>query len=136
LVNTFNYVNPTIYYSLYSTNKEWRKKWMPAAMDTADALAILKDYQDFSKKIIKIHYPFIANENDSEEDINNVCSAIDKAKLNCEFNLVRYNPASPDQGVESSQTVIDSNLMVKYKLFRELAKTFLQVAVCSCNLKN
>jgi len=34
LVDVFGYVNPTIYYSIYSTNPEWRKKWMPAAMDT------------------------------------------------------------------------------------------------------
>lgn len=112
LVTTFNYVNPTIYYSLYSTDKEWRKKWMPAAMDTTDALNLLKDYQDFSKKIIKIHYPFIAGENDSVEEINNVCDAIEKVKLNCEFNLVRYNPASPDQGIESSQEVIARNIEI------------------------
>lgn len=81
LVKTFNYVSPTIYYSLYSTNKEWRKKWMPAAMDVDNALELLKEYQSFSKKVIKIHYPFIENENDSIEDINNVCDAINKIKL-------------------------------------------------------
>jgi adenine C2-methylase RlmN of 23S rRNA A2503 and tRNA A37 len=110
LVNTFNYINPTIYYSLYSTNLEWRKKWMPAAMDPATALLMLKEYQDFSKKIVKIHYPFIAGENDSEEEVNNVCDAITKNNLICEFNLVRYNPADVTQGVESSEEVISRNI--------------------------
>lgn len=110
LVDTFHYLNPTIYYSLYSTNPEWRKKWMPAAMNVDDALSMLKEYQDFSKKMTKIHYAFIAGENDSEEEINNICDAVDRTQLHCEFNLVRYNPASPDQGVESSEEVIKRDI--------------------------
>lgn len=112
LVQTFNYISPTIYYSLYSTNLEWRSKWMPAAMDPNLALSMLKEYQDFSKKIVKIHYPFIAGENDSVEEVNNVCDAIDRANLNCEFNLVRYNPADATQGVESSEEVLNRNVEI------------------------
>lgn len=110
LVDIFHYSNPTIYYSLYSTNPVWRKKWMPGAMEVSKALEMLAEYQDFSKKIIKIHFPFIAGENDSPEDINSMCDAIDKTGLVCEFNLVRYNPASEDQGVESSELVIGQNI--------------------------
>lgn len=110
LIDVFHYVNPTIYYSLYSTNQTWRDKWMPAALPVDEAVARLKEYQSFSKKIIKIHYTFIAGENDSEEDINASCDVLEKYNLICEFNLVRYNPASPEQGVESSQEVINRNL--------------------------
>lgn len=112
LVHTFNYVNPTIYYSLYSMNREWRSKWMPAAMEVEDALLLLKEYQDFSKKMTKIHYAFIAGQNDSEEEINLICDAIQRVKMHCEFNLVRYNPASPDQGVESSEEIIQRNIII------------------------
>ncbi|MGE3320513.1 MAG: hypothetical protein AB7I18_14580 [Candidatus Berkiella sp.] len=112
LPDIFNYVNPTIYYSMYSTNKEWRTKWMPAAMDVDEALSLLKEYQDFSKKIIKIHYAFIAGENDSVDSVHGVCNALDRHQLNCEFNLVRYNPASPDQGTESSEEVINRNIEI------------------------
>lgn len=118
LVKTFNYVSPTIYYSIYSTNMDWRKVWMPAAMEPNEALAMLKEYQDFSKKTIKIHYPFIAGENDSVKDVTDVCDAIDKAGLNCEFNLVRYNPASSAQGVESSEEVIARNIGIISNRFR------------------
>ena len=118
LPNVFNYINPTIYYSLYSTNPEWRAKWIPAAMGADKALDMLKEYQDFSKKIIKIHYAFIAGENDSEQEINNVCDAIDKVNLNCEFNLVRYNPAAPEQGVESSEEVIQRNIDILRNRFK------------------
>lgn len=110
LVDVFHYVNPTIYYSLYSTNQTWRDKWMPAALPVDEAVARLKEYQTFSKKIIKIHYTFIAGENDSEEDINASCDVLEKYNLICEFNLVRYNPASPSQGVESSTEIINRNL--------------------------
>lgn len=118
LSDTFSYINPTIYYSLYSTNVEWRKKWMPAAMNVNEALNILKEYQDFSKKIIKIHFPFIANENDSEDDVNKMCDVIDESGLYCEFNLVRYNPASSAQGTESSEEVIKRNIEIISNRFR------------------
>lgn len=122
LVNTFNYINPTIYYSLYSTNLEWRKKWMPAAMDPNTALEMLKEYQNFSKKLVKIHFPFIENENDSVDEVNAMCDAIEKVGLICEFNLVRYNPAAPDQGVESSEDVIARNIDILTNRFRFQSK--------------
>lgn len=118
LVDVFNYVTPTIYYSLYSTSPEWRQKWMPAAMEVDEALRMLKEYQDFSKKIAKLHYAFIAGENDSVEEVNSICDAVEKHNLICEFNLVRYNPASPDQGVESSADIIARNIGIISDRFR------------------
>lgn len=118
LVDVFHYINPTIYYSLYSTKPEWRKKWMPGAMEVNKALEMLAEYQDFSKKIVKIHFPFIAGENDSVEDMQQMCDVIDQAGLICEFNLVRYNPASEDQGVESSEEVISRNIRILMDNFK------------------
>lgn len=51
LNDVFHYVNPTIYYSLYSTNQTWRDKWMPAALPVEESVIRLKEYQEFSKKI-------------------------------------------------------------------------------------
>jgi 23S rRNA (adenine2503-C2)-methyltransferase len=110
LTEVFNYVTPTIYYSLYSTRPEWREEWMPAAMNVGDALRILKEYQDFSKKIVKIHFPFIAGENDSVEEVTSICDEIETVGLISEFNLVRYNPASSEQGTESSDEIIERNI--------------------------
>jgi adenine C2-methylase RlmN of 23S rRNA A2503 and tRNA A37 len=118
LTEIFNYITPTIYYSLYSINYEWRKKWMPSAMPYDEALLMLKDYQDFSKKIIKIHFPFIADQNDSIEDVTNICDAIDNIGLICDFNLVRYNPASSSQGLESSKEVIQRNIDILSQRFK------------------
>ena len=118
LTDIFQYINPTIYYSIYSTSPEWRQKWMPAAMEPNEALRMLKEYQDFSKKIVKLHYAFIAGENDSAEEVNSICDVVEKHNLICEFNLVRYNPASPDQGIESSDEIIARNIGIISNRFR------------------
>ncbi len=110
LTDPFGYIHPTIYYSLYSTRESFRKKWMPGAMPVEEALEKLKRYQEFSKKTVKIHFPFIAGENDSQEDVSDMCDAILMSGLRTDFNLVRYNPASPEQGEESSPEVLKARL--------------------------
>lgn len=110
LSDVFKTITPTIYYSLYSTNLDFRKIWLPNAIDLSDSLKILKEYQDFTKKIIKIHFPFIKDENDSLEDLKDMCNELYKNKLLCEFNLVRYNSFSKEQGEESEEWVINRNL--------------------------
>lgn len=110
LTDIFQIITPTMYYSLYSVNEDFRKKWIPAAMPVGQALDLLKDYQDMTKKIVKIHFAFIKGENDSPSDLNKMCFEIKKRKLLCEFNLVRYNPFSPIQGEESDEDTISENL--------------------------
>lgn len=109
LIDVFKIVTPTIYYSLYSIAEPFRRKWMPAALPVDSALYMLKEYQQATKKIIKIHYAFIKDENDGMYDVIDVCDAIDDHKLAVEFNIVRYNPFSPEQGAESSEAVIERN---------------------------
>ena len=112
LSKAFKIIHPTVYYSLYSTRDEFRKKWMPQAMPLDQALEMLKDYQVISKKTIKIHHCFIEGENDSEGDVIDMIFKLQEHGLtdNTEFNLVRYNPYSPVQGKESSEEVINRNM--------------------------
>jgi 23S rRNA (adenine2503-C2)-methyltransferase len=112
LIDVFPTMAPTLYYSLYSVRPEFRAKWMPGAMPVDEALRRLKEYQDFSKKIVKIHFPFIAGENDSADDVQAMAAALDAVGLLCEFNVVRYNPASPAQGTESPEHVIRNNVEI------------------------
>ena len=112
LVDIFPLTQPTIYYSLYSMDPAFRKKWVPASMNPMEALDQLKEYQNLTKKIIKIHFAFIAGENDSIESIQEMCNELNKRNLICEFNLVRYNPFSPDQGSESSEEVLQKLMEV------------------------
>lgn len=112
LRQVFRVVHPTIYYSLYSVREDFRKKWMPQAMPVDEALAMLREYQEFSKKKIKIHHCFIAGENDGESDVMAMLAALERHSLEVEFNLVRYNPYSEIQGAESSDAVIARNLNI------------------------
>jgi len=110
LTDIFRIVHPTIYYSLYSANPEFREKWMPRAMRLDSALELLANYQQYSKKRIKIHHCFIRGVNDSVEELDRWLDALLSYDLDWDFNLVRYNPWSAVQGEESPEDVIAFNL--------------------------
>ncbi len=95
LVDLFPLVHPKIYYSLYSVNPEFRKKWMPGAMEVDRAMMLLKEYQEFTEKPITIHYSLIKGENDDYDDAYSVIDLLEHYNLTVNINLVRYN--SPDQ---------------------------------------
>lgn len=109
LADIFKIITPTIYYSMYSVRNEFRQKWVPMAMPVNEALQQLKDYQSVTKKLVKIHFAFIKGQNDSHDDVRMLCDAIDNCGLSYEFNLVRYNPFSAVQGVESDEDTIWKN---------------------------
>ncbi len=92
---------PTIYYSLYSMNQEWRDKWLPGAMPPDQALGELKKYQDITQKIVYIHGAFIKDENDSYDSVQSMIDCIKARDLIIKWNIVRYNPFSPVEGEES-----------------------------------
>lgn len=101
LVDCFPIITPTIYYSIYSIDRSFRNKWLPAAMPVELALDKLAEYQQVTKKIIKFHGAFIRDENDREKDVESMISTIQRHGIIGEFNIVRYNPFSKEQGVES-----------------------------------
>lgn len=101
LDHTFQGINPTIYYSLYSMNENFRKKWLPGAMPAEDALDKLKEYQESTKKIIKLHWAFIEGENDDYDDLKAIAKAVNDRNLVVDYNIVRYNPYDESYGKES-----------------------------------
>lgn len=106
---------PTIYYSLYSMDPAFRKRWLPKAMKPHDALRELALIQQFIGMNLVIHHCLIEGENDKETDATDIGLAVTKHKLKARFNLVRYNPYSEAQGKEPS-----SEVFVPY--FQELAR--------------
>jgi len=109
LVDRFLPVQPDLYYSIYSTNSVFKSKWMPNAMEPEMAIKLLADYQNYSKKIIKLHWPFIKNENDSEKDVLDIIKIVNDYKLRVDVNIVMYNPYSDKHGEESDITTIYRN---------------------------
>ncbi len=109
LAETFDRYPPEIYYSLYSMNAEFRQRWLPKALPVADALDRLAEWQRHSYKIVKIHYAFIAGENDSEADVHAVCDALIERGLYVHVNIVRYNPPNERCGEEPAEDVLQRN---------------------------
>jgi adenine C2-methylase RlmN of 23S rRNA A2503 and tRNA A37 len=111
LVERFQVQHPEFYYSLYSMNHEWRQRWMPRAMRPDVALDMLKEWQEATNKIPKIHYAFIDGENDSAEDVSMVCRELRNRRLRANFNIVRYNP--PDESSAESRNLDDCVWLLK-----------------------
>lgn len=101
---------PEIYYSIYSVRDSFRKTMMPAAMPVKEALGMLKKYHDETKKVVRLHWSFIRDKNDSKEDVLLMCDEILSSKLIAEVRIVRYNPYGPEYGEESPWPTIERNL--------------------------
>src|SRR5262249_24088913 len=67
--------HPEIYYSIYSVSEHFRRRWLPKALPVEEALDRLVSWQRSTYKICKIHYAFIAGQNDSEADVHAICDA-------------------------------------------------------------
>jgi len=106
----FDRYHPEIYYSLYSTDERFRRRWLPKAQPLADALDKLAAWQRATYKIVKLHFAFIRDENDSEASVHAICDAVEARRLFAHVNIVRYNPPSPEHGEESSPSVIERNV--------------------------
>lgn len=112
LTDIFKTTQPDIYYSLYSVDPSFRRRWLPNALTPREGLSMLHDWQRHTNKIPKIHYAFIKDENDSEADVQAVCDAINEQKLRVNVNIVRYNPMSDRQGQETSDEIVERNAAI------------------------
>ncbi|HYT93035.1 MAG TPA: hypothetical protein VEL76_30235 [Gemmataceae bacterium] len=105
--------HPEIYYSIYSLSERFRRRWLPKALPAEEALDRLASWQRSTYKICKIHYAFIAGENDSEADVHAICDALESRRLMVHVNIVRYNPHDPRRhGVEPPEEVIQRNAKI------------------------
>jgi adenine C2-methylase RlmN of 23S rRNA A2503 and tRNA A37 len=124
LWDIFPFITPTIYYSIYTMNPDFRKRWMPNAMDPELALNKLVDYQSLTGKLVRLHWSFIKEENDQDSDVTSIISAIKRKKLRVDINLVRYNPATDAHGMETSVEVVEKHAAT---LRRELPEATIKV---------
>jgi 23S rRNA (adenine2503-C2)-methyltransferase len=109
LEDVFVTFHPEIYYSVYSMREDFRRRWLPKALPAEEALDRLAAWQRATYKICKLHYAFIAGENDSEADVHAICDAVERRKLMVHVNIVRYNSADLRRGVEPPEDVIQRN---------------------------
>lgn len=104
LSKIFTQRDVVIYYSIYSANDDFRKKWLGKAKDYRVALSYLNYYSKKQMGRVKFHSAFIKGQNDSKKDVEDLFHAL---LINYtdhpDFNIVRYNPYSPKQGEESQR---------------------------------
>ena len=110
LEDVFDRYHPELYYSLYSTDEDFRRRWLPNALPTSEALDRLSAWQRATYKIIKIHHALIDGENDRDADVHAICDALEARGLYVHVNIVRYNPASERLGREAPEPVIDRHV--------------------------
>jgi adenine C2-methylase RlmN of 23S rRNA A2503 and tRNA A37 len=113
LEDIFILYHPELYYSIYSVSERFRRRWLPKALPAGEALDRLVSWQRSTYKICKIHYAFIAGENDSEADVHAICDALESRRLMAHVNIVRYNPPDTGRhGVEPPEQVIQRNARI------------------------
>jgi len=116
LRNIFPGIKPELYYSIYSVDEKFRKRWLPKSLPVKQSLQMLVDWQQYSGKIPKIHYAFIEHENDSVASVTELCNAINTAGLKVNVNIVRYNSFSEKQGKEPDKKIITRNMQLMQQL--------------------
>lgn len=91
------------YYSLYSLQTRFRRKWIPKAI-FPDTIGEIFSGVD---RGFRLHHALIAHENDSLEDGDRILSWLDKHDITCRLNIVRYNPFGKSCGKEPTEDRIE-----------------------------
>lgn len=95
-----------LFYSLYSLDAGFRKRWLPKARHPREVLEWLALAQDLHDTPVTLHWAVIDGENDQLRVAEDIAEAVESSGLRAKFNLVRYNPYSPAQGAEASEDAI------------------------------
>lgn len=90
----FKVNKPEIYYSFYSAQTEFRKRWIPKAQEPKEALRILATYRRGGGEV-RIHCAFIEGHNDSLVSVLDLVRSIKYYNTSDKFNIIRFN--SPDE---------------------------------------
>ncbi len=102
LVNAFEGPSkPNIYYSLYSLNEDFRRRWIPKARAPLSVVEDLKAFVVSGGNLV-IHQAFIRDQNDEISDIFKLSQFVKDHFPTAKINTVRYNPFSEKHGEEST----------------------------------
>lgn len=102
LESIFQTSDVTIYYSIYSYEESFRKKWLGNAAPINTALRALDTFTKRTDCKVKFHSAFIEGENDSEKNAIVLDLIMKSYFKEYNFNIVKYNPYSDKFGKETS----------------------------------
>jgi 23S rRNA (adenine2503-C2)-methyltransferase len=97
-----------LYYSLYSVDPDFRRRWLPRAMPAPKALDLIAEMQAKIGRDVALHWAFIEGQNDSVESVERVLEEVTSRGIRAKFNLVRYNPHDQRHGVEPNEEHLQS----------------------------
>jgi 23S rRNA (adenine2503-C2)-methyltransferase len=112
LVAAFAGFPVTLFWSLYSIDPSFRRRWMPRAAKPEASLARLVDWQSRTGGDVVLHWALIAGENDSTSDLRAIADLIENSGLQARFNLVRYNTWSERTGVEADAETLEEAMAI------------------------
>lgn len=127
-----------LYYSLYSMRDDFRRKWLPKAIEPDLALDKLLAWQRQTGRVVTLHWAFIKDQNDDIATLDEIIRAVHSRGLMVKFNAVRYNPYSDRQGEESPEDIVQRNFQYLDDAFgHENSRIVPKVgfdAKCSCGM--
>lgn len=103
LEDIFSDPRSTLYYSLYSIDDKFRKRWLPKAMDCYKSLDMIANFQVKTNRPIVLHWAFIEDANDNIEMLHKTMEAVKSRGIIAKFNQVRYNPYSERYSQEPNE---------------------------------
>jgi adenine C2-methylase RlmN of 23S rRNA A2503 and tRNA A37 len=112
LTRAFGDFPVTPYWSLWSVDPGFRKRWLPRAEAPERSLDRLLRFQAATGREVVLHWGLIAGKNDREGDLDGLVRLLDGSGLRARLNLVRYNSFSDRTGAEAGQDRLDRFLEV------------------------
>lgn len=108
---------PDIYYSLYSIDEEFRRRWIPKGEQPQEALRLLAGYKNKGGTVV-FHSAFIQGHNEDINSINRMVGAIKFFGLIGRYNIVRFNSPDPTKWVEATEEELnDAKMFLESKGF-------------------
>lgn len=101
LAETFKGQPVTLFWSLYSLDERFRRRWLPKAQKPEIAMERLLRWQAATGGRVVLHWALIEGENDADETFSSIADFVAASGLDARFNLVRYNPHSARTGAEA-----------------------------------
>lgn len=92
-----------LFWSLYSLQPVFRRRWLPRAQPVDEIVLRLQELQRASSSEVVFHWAFIEGHNDDLAQVRELADWITGTGLRGRFNLVRYNPHNPACGQEPDE---------------------------------
>lgn len=91
------------YYSLYSLDPNFRKRWIPKSLNPED----VGDLFSNSVGRLRLHHALIEGENTSVKNMVSIGQWLYRHNIHGRFNIVRYNPFDERCGKEADDSTIE-----------------------------